>query len=536
MTAEFRERLFAAAAFFVPLMIFVFSAVPDVGLWDTGEMDTVPYIFGIAHPTGFPLYIDAGWLWTHVAVFGNVAWRMAVLSALCGAGACYFLYRAARFYTAAVPALSASLIFALGTVMWTRSTRAEVHIPALCIEAFIIVLAEFVRRGSLRAYFALPAAIGAGLAVHPVVIWSFPGAVLLAASGIAGLAHSRRSAALRQMLLGTFAGAAIIVAAYGGIAARSAFLAQAKIDPTLRLGFAAGMPFWDYGHPSTPANFLWFISGKQFGAHDALLSAGNLARYPAAFVQEAPSIFNEFGAAALIAAALGVIALLRRDRLVASAYLLPVLLPVPFAALYHIEIDSDRYLLLSFWALSFFCAAGLHAGMMYAASSPSRFRRGAQALILILAILLPANILARNWSVIAQRHAHEGRDVVRRVMQQTEDTAVIITPWVYATPLAYAAYVEGSLGHRTVVTGDLPDLVYRYRALVRRHPLYLIDDAALPFAAAPFTLHQLGDDFPRLVRVERPAGAGLILHESESTSKPDRLMPSQPEPLNRNHV
>ena len=55
-----RERLALWLAWLVPLALFLATAYRDVGYWDTGEMDTVPYILGIAHPTGFPAYVLLG--------------------------------------------------------------------------------------------------------------------------------------------------------------------------------------------------------------------------------------------------------------------------------------------------------------------------------------------------------------------------------------------------------------------------------------------------------------------------------------------
>jgi len=40
-----------------PLALFAFSLAPRVAFWEAGEMQTVPYILGIAHPTGFPLFV-----------------------------------------------------------------------------------------------------------------------------------------------------------------------------------------------------------------------------------------------------------------------------------------------------------------------------------------------------------------------------------------------------------------------------------------------------------------------------------------------
>lgn len=63
------------AAFFVGLAVYVPSLSSQPWTGDTAEYQTVPYILGIAHPTGFPAYTLAGWAWSHALAFGTVAWR-----------------------------------------------------------------------------------------------------------------------------------------------------------------------------------------------------------------------------------------------------------------------------------------------------------------------------------------------------------------------------------------------------------------------------------------------------------------------------
>ena len=68
----------------VGFALYAYTAAPAVLMADAGEFQFVPYIAGITHPTGYPLYTLLGWLWSHVAVIGNVAYRMNLFSALWG--------------------------------------------------------------------------------------------------------------------------------------------------------------------------------------------------------------------------------------------------------------------------------------------------------------------------------------------------------------------------------------------------------------------------------------------------------------------
>ena len=105
-----------------------YSAPLGPGTWDTAELQTVPYILGIAHPTGFPFYTLAGWLFTHVFAVGSIAWRMNVLSGLCvGVAAAATSLIALLLGAGAVEACLGSLLFAWCSAVWNLSL---IHICA----------------------------------------------------------------------------------------------------------------------------------------------------------------------------------------------------------------------------------------------------------------------------------------------------------------------------------------------------------------------------------------------------------------------
>ncbi len=82
-----------AALTLVWLVIYLSTVSPGVNFIDSGELITAAHEPGIAHPPGYPLYILMGFVASHL-LWGEVAWRVNVLSAFWGAmavGAMYFL-------------------------------------------------------------------------------------------------------------------------------------------------------------------------------------------------------------------------------------------------------------------------------------------------------------------------------------------------------------------------------------------------------------------------------------------------------------
>jgi hypothetical protein len=75
------------------LIIYLTTVSPTVNFIDSGELITAVHEPGIAHPPGYPLYVLMGYVASHL-LWGDVAWRVNVLSAFWGAlavGAFYYL-------------------------------------------------------------------------------------------------------------------------------------------------------------------------------------------------------------------------------------------------------------------------------------------------------------------------------------------------------------------------------------------------------------------------------------------------------------
>ena len=46
--------------------------MPGIAFGDWGEMQTVPHVLGVAHPTGYPTYILLAWL-AELVPLGSIA-------------------------------------------------------------------------------------------------------------------------------------------------------------------------------------------------------------------------------------------------------------------------------------------------------------------------------------------------------------------------------------------------------------------------------------------------------------------------------
>jgi hypothetical protein len=139
--------IMAIALALFSLALYVRTAAPTVLTADGGEFQFVPYIAGIAHPTGYPLYTMLGWLWSHILPFGDVAYRMNLFSALWATVAATLLYKTSnlflRLVSPGVPqgtlhasTLVATATFVVSQTFWSQAIIAEVY----SLNAFFVVL------------------------------------------------------------------------------------------------------------------------------------------------------------------------------------------------------------------------------------------------------------------------------------------------------------------------------------------------------------------------------------------------------------
>ena len=217
------------AAFLVPASVYVASVSHEPGSWDTAELQGVPYILGITHPTGFPLYVLVGFVWSHLIALDSIAFRMNVMSALAIAGACAAAYAIARELGARrAIALPATLWFAFTQDVWSHAIRAEAQDLAVFCEAVAIyAFVRWLKGGGDRWYAGAFALAGLGMAAHPNAFWVLPGFAL-------GSVVAVRRPSLR-LVAGSLALVALGLSLYLYLPLRSAYIVAHGLDPTLGL-------------------------------------------------------------------------------------------------------------------------------------------------------------------------------------------------------------------------------------------------------------------------------------------------------------
>jgi tetratricopeptide (TPR) repeat protein/F0F1-type ATP synthase assembly protein I len=202
-----RDLVAGAIAFALTFAGYMWTLAPSVTLEDSGEFLTASYHLGVPHPPGYPVWTILSWIWYHIIPFGNIAWRVNMMSAFFGALACglatllvsksgHVMCAKVGFLHADVnkrlvdlivmaSSICAGLLLAFCPVMWSQSVIAEVYgLNAFCLMATLVVLyrwsfeTEKVWRLYLAAFIW-----GIGLTVHQTLVLltvAFPTFVWLA--------------------------------------------------------------------------------------------------------------------------------------------------------------------------------------------------------------------------------------------------------------------------------------------------------------------------------------------------------------------
>ena len=513
------NRALSLAAFVVPFALLAATVQTDVQFWDIGEFQTVPYIFGIAHPTGFPVYVFLGWIITHAIPVGSVAMRISLLSALATASSAWLAFALTRRIAgSALFGLITSLLFVATPLAWLRGTRADVHPLALTFTAAAFYAAYCFREtGEVRHLYLAAIFDGLGLGTHPVAIWSLPAQTVLVGFRLHPLSFRQWATAILLVCLG--------LATYFYMPLRSAQLTAAGTDPTVGLGYDRGMPYWDYGHTADLRRFVVQVTGQQLvdcprpqplalytGRACVTWKAGgqglrayiDFGHYPDYFFNALRVEKQNLGWLGLIVAAIGLCALWSRtDKVPAVAVTLLAAAGIPFAFGYLEETDKDRYLFQTLWSTAFCFGMGL----AFVRSSLERRIRWATPLTAAFGTVIVVAVAYTTYvsdNLRAVNNDQGARAYVDRIRMNTPSDAIVVSAWLYSTPVAYGIFVDHTLGHRIIVTAEPLTQTAEMAAFSQtRCVVVALPPTSPPLAGDDLLVRRLGRGEPTLEAVRK---------------------------------
>ena len=387
------DRWIAAAIGLALFAIYAIGACRTIYVGDSGELTTAVYLLGIPHPSGYPLYVLLGKLWTLALPLGSIAFRMSLFSAGCAAAAVALLFALARRLGLGRPAaaLGASLL-AVAPSFWGEANIQRVYaLGALCLVAALLAAFAWERERTVRRLAMVAFLCGLGATNHTfmfVFTAAFAGAALLVEPRLLRRFRDLGAAAL------AFA-AGLLPYAYLPLRSRS--------DPAL-----------DWGDPETLDRFLAVVFRRGFwerrwleGGSDWWVIAGDFLA----------SLSAELTAAGVTLVLLGLIRL-RRRRFALALLLLSAVGNVVVMGLHGSR--SDLFIWHRYYIPAYLLCA-LLAGFG-AETLASRLPRRLAWLLLAL----PIFGLATHWKAFDRSRYEIAEDYSRRLLAQLPPGAHLV--------------------------------------------------------------------------------------------------------------
>ena len=425
-----KSRVAFIVAFGVPFALYVRTLAPTIYNLDSAELTTAAYTGGLVRATGYPLYLLLGRLWSHAVPFGDVGYRMNLLSAVFGALTITLGFVILRRLGVGPWAAAGALGLLMTTrFYWAMSLVAEVYTLQTALVAGIVLTAlAWARDPRPWRLGAATLLIGLGLANHLTTVLLLPGWLRLVLGSTPRNATRARSIAIG--LGGLLLGLALYL--------YLPFLSRSAPAFNYAGAYDAGGNF--VARDLTSWRELWWLaSGRQFH--------GLVFNYtPSQLLAEAAAFGIELWQAFLIGIGptlLGVWILWRRDRQVGLSLLMMLAANAVFIVGYKAG-DKQTMYLPTFLIAAVFLGVGYQALLEWVRDVPDR--TGAEIGSWLLRILMVGGVMVSailNWPLVDRSQDWSTRDRGEHILRTVEPQAVVVGYFHTVPVVQYLQLVEG---------------------------------------------------------------------------------------------
>jgi len=460
----------------IALICYVRTLAPDVLYGDSAEFQALSYTMGIAHTTGYPVYVLLGKILGTLLPFGNFAYRINLLSAIYAAGTLSGMYLLGRFITRSrVGPVLGAVAMGVAYSFWSQAVIAEVYtLATLVLTWSVYCLWRWQEDPYHRGRWVLATMLLLGLGVHTVVELVVPAVgifilwtlwVRRASAGRPGEVQPARAwgKAIGMAVLGGAMGAIIF---FGGF-----FLSDSLINPPtsfLNVALLPSRSLWGASTAdldtffkrvyNTVVSLQW---GKQLFSGDPNFMLKELSLYGDALIKrDFTGLMLSFGLLGLL------VSLIRRFRLTGFV-LLSALTLLFYIVNYKVSSKFVFYMATYLFICTFM---GVGVGFVLEEIKSFLSRTGARAgwlrIVLsglyLVAVLLAAAVFivpaaASRWDALAAGKAtffkdddytyplkdlSQPRSVSAEYLRSVPDNALLLMDWRALYTTAYLANVE----------------------------------------------------------------------------------------------
>lgn len=482
--SKFFYNYYAAISSFIVLLFYVFTLAPGVIASDSGELATVQYTLGIAHPTGYPLFTILGYLFSHLPIPIRPIIKLNFLTALWSALTVYVLiltikrildnYQSWISSSNNIPqivyerfelnedlkiisSVFGGLVLGFSKTFWFNSLSVEVYSLHIFLFSltFYFMIRAFLKQNSLTKknfleddWFLAFIFLSLSFTNHLSTLFIVPAFLFLYFYGF-----NFSSQRIKKFIIYSLIALLIIILLYLYIPLR-----------------AMTQPFLNWGNPVTFKDFINHISGRLY--HQFLFPSfseyiSNIGR----FLNTLTIDFNksEFQGSdfsiVVIISLLGIITSVIFFKRLFHTLMLIFLTTVLISALYNIP-DIDAYYLAAHFSFAIFAALGF----FYLASIKLRQKTKTVSLLIvfIISILVEIN---QNYSRVDISKNSLIDDYTIYLLNSVEDNSIILSNRSsFYFPSLYYQLVEGVRKNVVVAEHKLLQHKWYYTQLNKIHP------------------------------------------------------------------
>lgn len=451
----------------ITLVIYNLTLAPSVLEIDSGELASVQWFWGVAHPTGYPLFTFLGYIWSHIFPFDSVIFRLNFLAAIYVSIANYFFFKTCYLILSQISSwkvqkntnnqkrttpnnqiltLIASLcgtsFIAFSITYWKQTTGTEVYslqMLLISITLYFIFKAFLSPMSTWKDWLITGFTIGLCFTNHMTTILLTPALIILF---FVKLKLNKKSIKYFSYLM--FASSVPVVTLYASLMYRSA------TNPLIN---------WGKTHI---AEYFWrHITGKQYQVW--MFSSGKIAdENLSAFFSNLPSEMSLIGLAFAIA---GVIYLFTKNKTIAMVLLLTCIVNVSYAINYAIP-DLQPYFLLVYISMGIFIAFGVTWVFDYV----ELFKQRKQTAWVVMT--MPIYLIVMNFSQVTQKNNFLLEDFTIEVLNSVDQDAIILSrQWdVFVSPSYYFQHVEKKRSDVLIIDKELLRRSWYFEQLERWNP------------------------------------------------------------------
>jgi tetratricopeptide (TPR) repeat protein len=418
--------------FVVALAMYMVTLAPTI-LWnDSGELISAAATLGIAHPTGYPLFVLVGKFFSLLPI-GTVAYRLNIMSAFFSAlSVLMVFFIVSRLTRKIFVAVVSSLALAFSYTFWDQATFAEVYpLHVFLFSAIILLLLEWDEKQKNTQIYSVAFLSGLSLCNHLLSLLLLPPIIYF----VLIKEHQKwLDIKLRKSIINF---KVVLILAL-------LFLLGLSLYVYLPLRSLQHPPV-DWGKPDNLVNFVRHITGREFG-----YKMLDFSLIPNQVAVQAENLFiKQFQIVLGLVGLFGFIVLLKKNFRIGVFFIIFMCFHLFFALSYKIE-DILYYYLPFYLIFSVFIGIGLSD--MCDRIIKNKTRKRWVPLFFAVCFGLVLLLILINFSITTKKGQYFPYDYARNIVRDLDENSVIFTRGdVDLFPIMYYTLIENTSKKITMI-------------------------------------------------------------------------------------